>query len=69
MKTETYDKTHTQYPQALKRAEDLLKLPIEQLKEKLRERSGWGADRLPTADELAILILIWVDEENARRGV
>jgi hypothetical protein len=62
-------KTHPDFPKAFKHAENILRLPEDVLRAKLRERSGWGADRLPSEEELAVMILIWTDEENARRGI
>lgn len=64
MKTQTPDKTHPQYERACKHAENVLKLPIEQLRTKLRVKSNWTEDRLPTAEELVIMILKWSDENN-----
>lgn len=66
MKTQTPDKTHTEYERALRHAENVLKLPLEEIKTKLKVKTDWQEDRLPTAEELAILILVWFEKVGAR---
>lgn len=58
------DETHPQYVQALVKAYATLKLPEDQLRAKLRIKSNWKEDRLPTKEELAILILNWAEEAD-----
>lgn len=61
MKSETAEKPPSIWDKATAHAEELLKLPEAELMEKVRVKGNWKEDRLPTQEELTMLILKWAN--------
>jgi hypothetical protein len=66
MKTQTPDETHSLYKRALAHAHRVLALPLEEIKAKLKDKTDWTEDRIPTPEEMAILILKWAEKVGAK---